>query len=125
MKHAIIYTLSIIITLPFILTYLLYYLHLMIYKQSLRSLHFAINWTTMLYILSVVTIVHLLFQQTIVSYILLFMLITLSIIIYYQWKENTEVSIALAIKLLWRFCFLLFFSSYSLLVIVGIFMHIV
>src|SRR5699024_3196774 len=125
MKHAIIYTLSIIITLPFILTYLLYYLHLMIYKQSLRSLHFAINWMTMLYILSVVIIVHLLFQLTIVSYILLFMLITLSIIIYYQWKENTEVSIALAIKLLWRFCFLLFFSSYSLLVIVGIFMHIV
>lgn len=124
MKDVVIYGIALIITLPFLLTYILYFLHLKIYNHSLKSFHFAVNWTTIFYMLAVFMMLHMLFKQTFLSYILLLVLIILSIIIYRQWNQETEVSLGSAIKLMWRICFLFFLASYIFLIMIGILKYI-
>lgn len=115
---------AIMITYPIIPTWLVYKIANKIVKQKWRALHIAINWTTILYILATIVMLNILFEQYFIGFILGFILLTLAIIIIWQWKTRTEVLFSKAIKILWRLCFIIFLFAYFILAFYGIIMRI-
>lgn len=120
MFDIILFILAFMITVPFIITVIIFYSLNYLFKNPVMSFHKAISWTTILYILSVNTILTYLFEGFFLGYIILFMLCILTIVITAQWRKQTEVDIRRAIKLLWRFSFLVFFFLYFVFLLFGI-----
>lgn len=114
-----------LITFPFIPTIIVYKLSNKMVNHKLRSLHIAINWTTILYILATTKILKNMFDIQFIGAIFILMLFLLAIIIVRQWKTTTEVLLNKAMKILWRLCFLIFLFSYAILVVYGIIIRII
>lgn len=115
-----IYLIAFLITVPMISTWLIYILGKKIVGHPLKALHMAVNWTTTLYILATLSMLMDIFEQSLVGIFLGIFIFILAIIIIVQWKIRTEVVLGRAIKILWRFCFLFFLLTYSILVVSGI-----
>lgn len=109
------------LTVPFVVTWLIYKFHRMFKKTRIYAFHRAVNWTTILYIIAVMIICNLVFNHLFLGYIVGFHLFSLMVVIIYQRINHTEVVFAKACKIVWRFSFLLSFFLYVCLVLVGIF----
>ncbi|MGX4669131.1 DUF3397 family protein [Cerasibacillus sp. JNUCC 74] len=120
MLNGFIYLLSFFITIPIFATWLTYIIISKWARHPLRAVHFAVTWTTPLYVIAVIFLIAIIFDVNVVGIILALLLISIAIIIMFQWKRNTEVLLIKAVKLMWRFTFLLFFLLYCLFVIIGI-----
>ncbi|MFC4023250.1 DUF3397 domain-containing protein [Oceanobacillus longus] len=121
MLNYIIYFISLFITLPIFATISIYLISVkVLHSKKLKAVHTAVNWTTILYIIVVVILFDLIFGRIFIGWIIVFFIISLSIIITYQWKTGTEVELGKAIRVIWRFSFILFLMLYILLVLVGI-----
>ncbi|WP_010096798.1 DUF3397 domain-containing protein [Ornithinibacillus scapharcae] len=120
MFEIILFILAFMITVPFIVTVILFYGLNYLFRNPVMAFHKAINWTTILYILSVNTLLTYLFGGFYIGYIVVFLLCILTVVIIIQWKNHTEVDIRKAIKLLWRLSFLIFFLLYSIFTLFGI-----
>lgn len=120
MFELILFILAFMITVPFIVTVIIFYALNYLFNNRVMSFHKAINWTTILYILSVNTILTYLFGGFYLGYIIVFMLCVLTVVIIIQWKKRTEVDIRRAMKLMWRISFLVFFMLYSVFILFGI-----
>lgn len=118
--HGLYYGISLIITVPVLATWLTYKVLNRISNKPLKAFHSSINWTTFLYIISVIFLFEILFSVQIIGFVIVFLLMLMIIIVLGQWKIKEEIYIKKAINLLWRIAFLLFFSLYCLLIIVGI-----
>lgn len=114
-----------LITFPLLPTFLTYKISKKIVNHKLRALHIAINWTTILYILATITMLKNIFGRQFIGIISALILFLLTIIIIWQWKTKTEVLLSRAIKILWRLCFLIFISTYTILAIYGIMIRII
>jgi hypothetical protein len=123
--HIIIYLLSFFITVPIVATVILYIIVLKIRRSSKKAVHQAVNWSTIFYIFSVLILVQYLFNISVTGLILVFMLLVLAILIFYQWKTNIDIEIKKALKILWKICFLLFFICHVCFTVIGIIMEIV
>src|SRR5690625_413667 len=88
--------------------------------NKLKAFHAALNWTTLLYIIAVTIMLGIVFDRSFVGIVLIFLLLSLSLIVFIQWRMGQDVQIKKAAKLLWRISFLLFFLLYGCLMIVGI-----
>jgi len=112
--------LAFIITAPILITILTYYSLKFMYQNPHKAFLVAVNWTTIIYIIAVNTLLTYLFEGAFIGYIIVFLLCMLTIIIVLQWKNNTEINYQKALKLLWRLSFLSFFVLYISLVLYGI-----
>jgi|SRR5690625_57684 len=99
---------------PLIITYLLYKIHLLIKKQKWQAIHFTTEFSTVFYIVATTILLKQLFNQSVIGYILIFLILTLAIILIVQWKNHTEVILTKGLKTLFRLSFLIFFVSYLL-----------
>lgn len=120
MKDLIIYLIGGIITFPFLLTVIVYFITKKLYKNKWKAIHFSANYTTIFYIFSVGAIFQVLLGRSFLSYIIITLLILLSIIIAMQWKVKGDIIFASAWKLFWRFTFLLFALGQFILVLIGL-----
>ncbi|WP_053219772.1 DUF3397 family protein [Virgibacillus senegalensis] len=108
------------LTLPAVVSWLVYFIARKIRKNRLKALHVSVNYTTLLYILSVGVILHHLYETNYFGYIALFLLVLLSVFIIVQFKQRGEVLFRIAWRKYWRLNFLLFSLLYLLLVIYGV-----
>jgi len=115
-----IYFIACIIALPLLATWLVYIVSKRIYKHTWMAIHTAVNWTTLFYILSVLTILHTFYGRSFIGFIGVILFLMLSIIIFVQWKSRHEVVIVRAVKILWRASFLVFSLAYICLAILGV-----
>jgi len=120
MVHFFSYIIAFIITVPVFATWLVYFVFVKWHRPKLKAFHQAVNWTTLLYIIAVSILIWLNFHINLTGVIIIFFLIALAIIIFMQWKMNEEVLLSKALKLLWRFFFLLFAFLYVCLLIFDI-----
>lgn len=120
MLDIVLFIVASIITIPILVTILLYFLFKYLYQNPIKAFHQSINWTTILYIISVNVILTNIFGGFYVGYCIGFLLCILTILIIVQWKKNTEIDYHRAFKLLWRLSFLVFFVLYTGLVAYGI-----
>ncbi|MBT2216946.1 DUF3397 family protein [Virgibacillus dakarensis] len=120
MLDIIIYSIAFIITAPILTTWVVYQFSVKIYRQKWRAFHTAVNWTTIWYILAVMTLMSVIFNNSFYGWIIVLLLCILSIIIVIQWKTRTEVDFKRAFKGFWRFTFLLFSLLYICLILIGL-----
>lgn len=119
------YFIGTIITIPVIATLVIYFASKKIFGHKWRALHAAVNWTTLLYIIAVVTMLKTIFGNSFPGIILATILAMFAIIVVIQWKMYTEVVFKKAFKVFWRACFLIFVFLYVLLIIIGIILNII
>lgn len=115
-----IYIIAFALTVPFVVTWLVYKCNRLLKKNRIYALHKAVNWTTILYILVDVILCKIIFNHFLIGYVLGFLLISLMIIIIFQRINQIEVIFAKAFKIIWRFSFLLFSFLYFGLILSGI-----
>ncbi|MGM8211846.1 DUF3397 family protein [Virgibacillus sp. W0430] len=101
-----------LITIPIIATWLFYKLGKRVFSLDWRAFHFAVNSTTLFYILAVNILAKHILQQQFVGITIILLLVILAIVIIIQWKKNTEVVLWKGLKTMWRLAFLLFFFLY-------------
>lgn len=119
-----IYILAILITVPPVLALIVYYFSLKRFHSTMRAVHATVRWTTLFFIVAVDLLISVVFNISATGGIIVALLILLTLIIYYQWK-NTEIRLRKALRLLWRITFLLFFVLYLLLLLAGVVKQIV
>ncbi|MEN1966980.1 DUF3397 domain-containing protein [Lentibacillus sp. N15] len=120
MRDFIINLVALIITVPIMVTFMIYYISRKMSRQKWRAVHNAVNWTTILYILAVHTLLFVIFNRVLYGWFIVFLLSVFSIILFTQWKSRTEVEFARAFKIFWRLSFLLFFGMYIALISIGL-----
>ncbi len=108
------------VTLPVVISWLLYTIVKKLSNNRLKALHVSVNYTTLLYILSVGVIFYHLYGTTFYGYIFIFLVVLLGFFIVMQYKAKGEVLFLIAWRRFWRLSFLLFTLLYFLLVIYGI-----
>lgn len=120
-----VYLISIVIAMPIFATLFIYIISNKIVRHKRKAFHIAINWTTLLYIISTTELLFVIFTKYYIGIIIGIILLILIIVILYQWKTKTEIVFGKAVKVSWRIYFLLFSISYVLLLVIGIIQRIV
>ncbi|SDL77173.1 DUF3397 family protein [Sediminibacillus halophilus] len=115
-----VWLLAFCLTMPIVISWLVYIIAKKVSNNRLKALHVSVNYTTLLYILSVGAIFHQLYGTTYYGYIFIFLIVLLSFFIIMQYKVKGEVLFLTAWRRFWRLSFLLFILLYFLLVIYGI-----
>jgi len=119
-----VYLISGLITVPLLSTYLVYFVSKKTHRHQWRAVHQAVHYTNLLYIIAVHIIVQLLFDYSLIWLIIILHLLILTIIAIYQRKKYTDINMFLGFKLLWRISFLIFFTSYVILIVYGMIKYI-
>lgn len=120
MVNVMIHMIAFFITIPFLATWIFYFVSLKIYRHRWKAIHSAINYTTILYIIAVLFMLALIFENSFFGIIIGCILCLLVTIIIYQWKMKSEIMFFRAVKVLWRICFLFFTFMYICLVFIGV-----
>ncbi|GAB2543034.1 DUF3397 domain-containing protein [Gracilibacillus alcaliphilus] len=120
MVQGIYYLLALMVTLPLLVTYVVYVLALKISRQKRYAFHFAIDSTTILYIAAVVANVKWIFSLNLFGYIIAFLLILWLIMVVFHWRTYTDIVFAHVWKRFWKLTFLLFFALYIISSVIGI-----
>ncbi|QTM99326.1 DUF3397 family protein [Sediminibacillus dalangtanensis] len=115
-----VWLLAFCLTMPIVISWLMYIVVRKVSNNRLKALHVSVNYTTLLYILSVGVIFHHLYGTTYYGYIFIFLIVLLSFFIIMQYKVKGEVLFLTAWRRFWRLSFLLFTLLYFLLVLYGI-----
>src|SRR5690625_7767082 len=96
---------------PLIITYLLYKIHLLIKKQKWQAIHFTTEFSTVFYIVATTILLKQLFNQSVIGYILIFLILILAIILIVQLKNHTEIILIKCLKSFLMLLYLIFFAS--------------
>ncbi|WP_058305612.1 DUF3397 domain-containing protein [Gracilibacillus massiliensis] len=124
MLESLSYILAFMITLPFLITYIVYLLSYKTLKKKWYSIHLAVNTTTILYIISVGTIIYALFSINPFGYIIILLLFILIFCIFVHWKLYTDIIFSHVWKRFWKVTFLLFFTLHFISMLYGLFYNI-
>lgn len=109
-----------LVTLPLVGYLLMFIFSKQFTKNHKRSVQRAIDFSTLLLIISNHFLIVVIWGKSFLWLILL-ILITLAIIfVLYHWKVRQEIEYTRVFKGYWRMNFLLFFFSYVVLIIYGI-----
>lgn len=122
-EHTIDWIKLFIIWSPPILTLLCFYLHKWVKKSTWRAIHFITEYTTVLYMVSVIVSVKMLFNISIVGYVIIYLLLLLAILIFMQWKKDADIILSRAVRFLLRLNFLVFVSAYIPIILYYLYIH--
>jgi len=112
MLQIFVYLFAFFVTVPIIVTGLIYVLAYFWHRRRRKAVITAANWSLVFYIISVNLIFFMMFERPTIGYTLIFLLLILAVIVTVQWKVHMEVKIGKAFKILWRGSFLFFFILY-------------
>lgn len=115
-----IYFISGLVAVPLVSTYVVYLLSEKVYNHKWRAIHQSVQLTNVFYIFACIIMGQVLFDVSLFWFIILLHLVILIVIIIYQWKKYTDISLQKGIKIAWRISFLMFFTSYFVLATYGI-----
>lgn len=77
-----------------------------------RAIHVSVQSSALFYMIAVLLLIQQHFDLNLLGYTLIFMIVILTFILIKQWKNETEVLLNRAFKMLWRALFVLFFIAY-------------
>lgn len=120
MWSVITYSIAGALTIPFVLTWMVYKVNRIRNKSRLYAFHKSVKWTTVLYVLSVMALCKIIFNHYFIGYIIAFHLLLLAVCVIFQRVNYTEVVLGKAWKIVWRFSFLFFLTGYTFLILYGI-----
>ncbi|MCH6268327.1 MULTISPECIES: DUF3397 domain-containing protein [Neobacillus] len=116
--------LSTLLTLLFIMPFLGFLLVFLVFKlitnDTRKSVHHALDYSTILFIISVHFLVKTIWGNSFFWIILLVMIFIAIIFVVVHWKVKDEIILKKVMKGFWRFNFLLFFLAYISLTLFGV-----
>lgn len=89
-------------------------------KNKRKSIHKALDYTTILYIISVHFLIITLTGKSLSWLILLFMILIAMVFVVVHWKVKQEIILKKVAKGFWRFNFIIFFLAYITLTLYGL-----
>ncbi|WP_182199061.1 DUF3397 domain-containing protein [Paraliobacillus salinarum] len=108
------------VTLPWVTTIILYIINKVLYNNNKRALHFSVAYSTIFYIISVLMMLHQLFNRNFSGLIIIMLLSGLMFTIIIQWKRTDNIIFKKACRLFWRASFLFFFLCHFVLALIGL-----
>lgn len=120
MTNVISSVLAIFITIPILAYLLIFIISKQFTKNHRRSVHMALDGSTIFFILSVHFLVITIWEKSFLWAIFIFMLCYAMIFIIINWKIKGEIIINRIFKGFWRFSFLIFLFAYIGLTIFGL-----
>ncbi|MFK9092321.1 DUF3397 domain-containing protein [Bacillus salipaludis] len=112
--------LTVFFTLPFLGSILVFFIIKLITKKSRKSLHKAVDYTTLLYIISVHFLIVTIWGKSFFWLIILLMIFIAMVFVFVHWKVKEEIILKKVFKGFWRFNFIVFFLAYITLTLYGI-----
>ncbi|MCA1041085.1 DUF3397 domain-containing protein [Bacillus infantis] len=110
-----------LVTVPLLGYLIVFIISKQITGSHKKSVRIALDCSTFLLILSVHFLILAIWERSYLWIIVLFMLFAAVIFTVIHWKIKQEINFQLIFKGFWRFNFLLFFSAYIVLLILGVF----
>jgi len=108
------------VTIPLFGYLIIFIVSKQVTKQHRRSVHLALDGSTVLFIISVHFLIMTIWEKSFLWLILLSMSFIGIIVVLTHWKLKQEVDFQKVLRGFWRMNFLLFFAAYMVLVIIGI-----
>jgi hypothetical protein len=108
------------VTIPLLGYLVVFIISKQVTKKHRRSVHIALDVSTLLFIFSVHYLILTIWDQNYFWMIILSMLVIAIIFILIHWKVKQEINIPLVFRGYWRFNFLLFFMIYIVLTVIGV-----
>jgi len=112
--------LTIFFTIPVLGTILVFTIIKLSLKTTKKALHKALDYTTILYIISVHFLIVTLWDKSFFWLIILMMLVIAMMFVLVHWKVREEIDVKRVWKGFWRFNFILFFFAYFVLTFYGL-----
>ncbi|MFO1445798.1 DUF3397 domain-containing protein [Bacillus sp. Bva_UNVM-123] len=109
-----------LITIPILGYLLVFIICKQVTKQHRRSVHVALDVSTILFIISVHYLIVTIWEQSLLWVIILAMLVLAIIFVVIHWRFKQEINIPLVFRGYWRFNFLIFFTAYVVLLVIGL-----
>nr|WP_263328107.1 DUF3397 domain-containing protein [Neobacillus sp. Marseille-Q6967] len=107
-------------TMPLLGFIIIYFLYKMITKNSRKSFHKALDYSTIFFIMAVHFLTITIWGKSLFGVILLIMIFIAMVFVVVHWKMNGEIVFNKVFKGFWRFNFLLFFITYITLTVFGL-----
>ncbi|WP_040204840.1 DUF3397 domain-containing protein [Neobacillus jeddahensis] len=107
-------------TIPFLGSVLVFLVIKLITKNTRVSLLKALDYTTILFIISVHFLIITLLGKSLFGFILLIMILVAMMFVFVHWKVREEIVMKKVLKGFWRFSFILFFLAYITLTFYGL-----
>ncbi|MFE8695288.1 DUF3397 domain-containing protein [Cytobacillus sp. FJAT-53684] len=108
------------VTIPLLGYLLVFIVSKQVTKKHRRSVHIALDVSTLLFIFSVHYLILTIWDQNYFWLIILSMLIIAIIFVIIHWRVKQEINFPLVFRGYWRFNFLLFFMAYVVLTVIGL-----
>ncbi|MBD7936825.1 MULTISPECIES: DUF3397 domain-containing protein [Cytobacillus] len=109
------------ITIPFLGYLLVFIICKQVTKKHKKSVHLALDITTLLLILSVHFMIASIWNRSYIWLIFLFLITTAILYLLYYWRVKQEIDYSKLFKGYWRINFLFFLTAYGVLIVIGIF----
>jgi hypothetical protein len=111
---------AVLITAPILVYFLVFIISKQLTKKHRQSVHYAIDISTIFFILSVHFLVINIWKQSLSWAIFIFMLVCAIIFVIINWSIKGEIIFVRLVKGFWRFNFLIFILLYFVLTIYGL-----
>lgn len=111
---------SIFFALPFLGFIVVFFAMKLMTKNTRRSVHVALDSTTILFIISVHFLIVTIWDKSFFWLIILLMILIAMIFVFVHWKVKEEIILNKVIKGFWRFNFILFLLAYLSLTLYGL-----
>ncbi|MEH7122967.1 DUF3397 domain-containing protein [Bacillus sp. JJ1532] len=111
---------AIFVTIPLLGYFLVFIICKQVTRQHKKSVHMALDVSTFLFIISVHFLILAIWEQSFLWIIFLSLLVLAIIFVLLHWKIKHEINLLLVFKGFWRFNFLVFFTAYIVLTVIGL-----
>lgn len=108
------------VTIPLFGFIVVYFIAKKMTKNNRRAVHLAIDWSTVLLILSVHHLILVIWHKSFLWFLLLIMILVALIFVFIHYKTKSEIEYKAIFKGFWRMNFLLFFSAHIFFAMLGL-----
>lgn len=108
------------VTIPILAYILIFIISKQITKKHRRAVQIALDGSTILFIISVHYLIMAIWKISLLWMILLLIMFIGIGVVLLHWKIKEEIDYTHVFRGFWRFNFLIFFSLYTILIIIGI-----
>ena len=111
---------SIFFALPFLGFLLVFIITKLVTNNNRKSVHKALDYTTILFVISVHFLIETIWGKSLFWLIILIMILIAMIFVFVHWKVKEEIVLRKVLKGFWRFNFILFLLAYITLTLFGL-----
>ncbi len=111
---------ALLVTFPFLGYIILFIISKLLTQNVRRSVHVAVDFSTILFVVSVHNLILVIWHVSIYWIIIMIMMVIALTFVLFHWKTKHEINFRPIFKGIWRTYFLLFTLAYVVLLLFGL-----